>query len=210
MRHLKNLKTIYKLLTISIILLLYGCNSTKSIGEIERQSLFKDKNGNPEPTLFTARTDASQRISIIMANNEGKFITFSENPPDVALESAMSVFAKANIDAKKAGKIDAQTKVEFAKSIAELGKRSEAINFLRDGMFRLSELFNNGALKDTQLIILIDSLQSRAVKIAKFNSISELEKTKLKRLQEINSILKQADSTSIKPTSEEIIQLLKI
>ena len=180
-----------------------------SIAKIERQSHFKNKNGNLEPTIFTAHTDATQRISIIMADGSGKFVTFSENPPDAALESAMSVFAKATVDGKEAGKVDAETKVEFAKSIAELGKRSEAINFHRDGMFRLSELFNNGALGATELVVLIDSLQRRTVRIVELNAKNELETAKLKRLQEINFILKQADSTSAKPTSTELIDLMK-
>jgi len=144
-----------------------------------------------------------------MADGNGKFITFSENPPDAALESAMSVFAKATVDGKTAGKVDAETKVEFAKSIAELGKRSEAINFQRDGMFRLSELSNNGALTNTDLVALIDSLQRRTVRIVELNANNELETTKLKRLQEINSILKQADSTSTKLTSKELLELMK-
>ena len=75
-------------------------------------------------------------------------------------------------------------------------------------MFRLSELFNNGALTKAELVILIDSLQKRTVKIVELNVSNELETTKLKRLQEINSILKQADSTSAKPTSKELIKLL--
>ncbi|MWW25749.1 hypothetical protein [Algibacter lectus] len=203
------MKTITKFLILLIVVMLYSCNSMKSIAKIERQSLFKnEKTKALEPTLFTAHTDATQRISIIMADGNGKFITFSENPPDAALESAMTVFAKATVDGKTAGKVDAQTKVEFAKSIAELGKRSEAINFQRDGMFRLSELFNNGALTKAELAILIDSLQKRTVKIVELNVKNELETTKLKRLQEINSILKQADSTSAKPTSKELIKLL--
>ena len=203
------MKKIIQFLTILITIMLFSCSSMKSIAKIERENIFKDNNGNLEPTLFTAHTDATQRISIIMVNGEGKFITFSENPPDAALESAMSVFAKAIVDGKEAGKVDAQTKVEFAKSIAELGKRSEAINFQRDGMFRLSELFNNEALTATELVVLIDSLQSRTVRIVELNVKNELETTKLKRLQEINSILKHADSTSTKPTSKELIDLLK-
>lgn len=202
------MKTITRLLILSILATLYSCNSMKSIAKIERQSHFKDKNGNLEATLFTAHTDATQRISIIMADSQGKFVTFSENPPDAALESALSVFAKATIDGKEAGKVDAETKVEFAKSIAELGKRSEAINFQRDGMFRLSELSNNGALDNAELVVLIDSLQRRTVRIVELNAKNELETAKLKRLQEINSILKQADSTSKKPTSKELINLM--
>jgi len=203
------MKTITKLSILLIAIMLYSCNSMKSIAKIERQNLFVDKNGIPQPTLFTAHTDATQRISIIMADSKGKFVTFSENPPDAALESAMSVFAKATVDGKTAGKVDAETKVEFAKSIAELGKRSEAINFQRDGMFRLSELFNNGALTNSDLLILIDSLQRRTVRIVQLNAMNELETTKLKKLKEINSILNQADSTSKKPTSKELIELLK-
>ena len=204
------MKTITKFLILLIAIMLHSCNSMKSIAKIERQSLFKnEKTKALEPTLFTAHTDATQRISIIMADGNGKFITFSENPPDAALESAMSVFAKATVDGKTAGKVDAETKVEFAKSIAELGKRSEAINFQRDGMFRLSELSNNGALSNTDLVILIDSLQRRTVRIVELNANNELETTKLKKLQEINSILKQADSTSTKLTSKEILELIK-
>jgi len=204
------MKTTTKLLILLITVIFYSCNSMQSIAKIERQSLFKnEKTKALEPTLFTAHTDATQRISIIMADGNGKFITFSENPPDAALESAMSVFAKATVDGKTAGKVDAETKVEFAKSIAELGKRSEAINFQRDGMFRLSELSNNGALTNTDLVALIDSLQRRTVRIVELNANNELETTKLKRLQEINSILKQADSTSTKLTSKELLELMK-
>lgn len=201
------MKTITKFLMLLIVVMLYNCNSMNSIAKIKRQSLFKN-NGKLEATLFTAHTDATQRISIIMADSTGKFKTFSENPPDAALESAMSVFAKATVNGKKAGKVDAETKVEFAKSIAELGKRSEAINFQRDGMFRLSELYNNGALGNKELVVLIDSLQSRTVRIVELNANNELKTTELKIIQEINSILKQADSTSTKPTTKELISLM--
>lgn len=198
------MKTNTKLLILIIAGILYSCNSTK----VEQKSLFKNGK-NIEPTLFIAHTDALQRFSIIMADSSGKFTTFSENPPDAAFETALTVFAKATVDGKNAGKVDAETKVEFAKSIAELGKRSEAINFQRDGMFRLSELSNNGALSKPELVVLIDSLQSRTLRIVALNTKNELEITKLKQLKEINSILKRADSTSAKPTSKELVELLK-
>ncbi len=201
-------KQILTLLSLTLVFLITSCNSTRSIAKIERQSLYKDKNGNIESTFFTVHTDATQRISIVMAGKDGKFVTFSENPPDAAIESAMSIFAKAEIEGKKAGSVNAETKVEFAKTIAELGKRSEAINLQRDGMFRLSELYNNGGLTKTELKSLIDSLQTRTVRIVTINSNSEIENIKLKQLETLNKILSKADSTSTKPTSSDLIKLL--
>jgi hypothetical protein len=195
---------------ITIVVLLFsnfiaGCNSTRSVAIIKRQSLFKDNAGRLEPTLFTSHTDATQRISIIMADANGKFITFSENPPDAAIQSALGVAAKADV----VGKVTAEAQLDFAKTIAELGKRSEAINFHRDGMFRLSEMFNNKALDGSQLAILIDSLQNKSMRIAFFAAQSEIERARLDKFKTLNELFAKADSTGARPTSVEIIELLK-
>jgi len=203
---MKNTNFIFGLSTMILIFL--SCNSTRSIAHIERQSHFTGKKGKLQPTIFTAHTDATQRISIIMADGTGKFITFSENPPDAAIESAMSVFAKAEVEGKEAGKVNAETKIEFAKTIAELGKRSEAINFQRDGMFRLSELYNNGGLSKENLYVLIDCLQKRSVTMAEIDFKNDTEQIKLRQLEEVNNILSKADSTSAKPKSSDLIKIL--
>ena len=194
--------TIFVLLFANFIV---SCNSTRSVAIIERQRLFKDDNGRIEPTLFTSHTDATQRISIIIADASGRFTTFSENPPDAAIQSALGAAAKADV----VGKVNAEAQLNFAKTIAELGKRSEAINFHRDGMFRLSEMFNNGALTGTELRVLIDSLQNKTMRIASFAVQGEIEKAKLDKLKTLNQLFAQTDSTATRPSSAEVIELLK-
>lgn len=201
---MKTFKFQYLVGVIALLCIFSSCNSYKSVGTINRESLYVDDQGNPQPTLFTARTDATQRISVIIADKDGNFKTFSENPPDAAAEAAMSIFAKADVK----GKVTAETKAEFAKTIAELGKRSEAISFQRDGMFRISEMLNNGGIEKQEIIPLIETLQSKALEIAKYSAEIEIEKAKVDRIKEINILLDKADPASPKPDISELLELI--
>jgi hypothetical protein len=130
------------ILMVVVAILLFSCdaiNKGRKGAGISRQNLFVNStNSKTEPTLFWAHYDANQRGSMLYVDSTQKVRVLAENPPDAAIQSIVGITAKVK-GIEGAGEIEAAFNAQ--KSIAELGKRTAAVNMLRDALYRLNEMY---------------------------------------------------------------------
>ncbi|EJL72484.1 hypothetical protein [Chryseobacterium populi] len=152
-----------KLLLIPmLVLLLTGCNSMSKISDL------KDIEG--KTLAHHVSYDASRRGSLIFTDKEGRVIVISEPPPDVATKLATELGAKADI----IGKANIDLYLQTTKSIAELGRRTSAVNILRDALYKLTEL----KLRDNGLDGQTTALFNKILEAVKDISYVELQNAK--------------------------------
>lgn len=124
--------------------LIAGCSSSKGVfnqakansrAGIMRATQFKEKN-KIAPNLFWSHFDATKRSAIIYTDSTTKgFKVLAEVTPDAALQKTLELASKASV----LGKVDAETQVKTASTIAQLGQRTANVNMLRDALYRLAE-----------------------------------------------------------------------
>lgn len=137
------MKTNYFIMGICA-LLLYSCsamenqalrNNGSGKAGIIRIPQFENKN-DKMGTFLWSHYDATQRGSVMYVK-DGKIRVLAENSPDAAFQSMAEIAAKADVD----GKVNAELAVKTQRTIAELGKRTAAVNMLRDALYRLNEMY---------------------------------------------------------------------
>jgi hypothetical protein len=106
-------------------------------GLVRVNQFVKNKTNETQGTFMWSHYDATKRGSMMYIDKDGKVRILAENPPDAAIQSITSITSSANVD----GKVDAKLAFETSKSIAELGKRTAAVNMLRDALYRLNEIY---------------------------------------------------------------------
>lgn len=109
--------------------------------------------------------DASRRGAVILpmpsgATRPNAFI-LAEPAPDVALGTVTDLTGKLNYQG-----IDASASAKITENIIELGKRTQAIMFLRELMYRAAEQHLNGAITSTELTALNQQIIAAAKDIA--------------------------------------------
>ncbi|OQP67869.1 hypothetical protein A4R26_10205 [Niastella populi] len=181
-----------------------GCrvvNTSRKSAGISKQGLYK--NGAAiEPTFFWSHYDATQRSGLYLITPDNKVKVISEPPPDAATNKMLDVLAKTNVK----DKVEAEAKVSAVKSVAELGKRTVAINFVRDIGFRIEALLNNNTTIDANTVTLYTLLLEKAKEISLAESNTEVVKNKVDILKELNLILSKADSTAPKLSQADLIK----
>lgn len=100
-------------------------------------------------TLTWAHYDASKRGSMIYVDKSGNVRILAENPPDAAIQSITEISAKVG-EIKGVGSVDAALKTQ--RSIAELGKRTAAVNMMRDALYRLNEMYYSSVDRTNKLL----------------------------------------------------------
>lgn len=123
-----------------LFILLAGTVSGQRKASIEQLQLFKDRGTSAiEPTLFWAQYDATRRGSMLYVDKNQRIRMLSENPPDAAMETIMGITAKVKGLQGDVG--EAEAAFNSQKSVADLAKRTAAVNMLRDALYRLNELY---------------------------------------------------------------------
>jgi len=127
--------------------------------QIKVESLNDGEPNSKEAVAYLASFDATRRASVIKIDKDGKMTIVSEVPPDAVISSVLELSAKVS------GKLDAQGAAKFAESVTVLGRRTAAVNILRDALYRLGEMKSNGTL-DTESGKLFEQVLQAAIKIA--------------------------------------------
>ncbi len=123
-----------------------------------------------QPTLFWAQYDATRRGSMLYVDKNQRVRMLSENPPDAAIQSITEISAKIKGLKGDVGEVEAAFKAQ--KSIAELGKRTAAVNMLRDALYRLNELYYATADEKKEIL---ETLQNFSRKNAAINTDAHIE-----------------------------------
>ena len=107
--------------------------------------------------------DSSRRGAVLILKHENKNIAICAEPsPDVALDIVDKF--KADVGT---GKLTVGAEVEIQEKVIQLAKRTQAIMFLRESLYRLCELSLNFQLKDDDVKNLYEKVIGAAVDMAK-------------------------------------------
>jgi hypothetical protein len=135
------MKTIPLLFLLSIAILTTSCSVFEKSASISTQELYTNKKegeNKEQGTLFWAQYDASKRGSMVFVDPDNNVRVLSENPPDVAMQTITELSTKI----KGTGEIsEVEAILKTQQSVAELGKRTAAVNMLRDALYRLNEMY---------------------------------------------------------------------
>ncbi|MGG8495805.1 hypothetical protein ACQY1Q_05275 [Tenacibaculum sp. TC6] len=115
----------------------FPTNKANGSAGIIKVPTYLDKNGKTQETFMWSHYDATKRGSLMYLDKKGNIRVLAENPPDAAIQSITNITAKTKIN----DKVDAELALSASKSIAELGKRTAAVNMLRDALYRLNEMY---------------------------------------------------------------------
>ncbi|MCT3732724.1 hypothetical protein HZQ80_00840 [Elizabethkingia anophelis] len=116
-----------------------------------------------QPTLFWAQYDATRRGSMLYVDKNQRIRMLSENPPDAALQTITEITAK--VKGLKGDVGEAEAAFNAQKTIAELGKRTAAVNMLRDALYRLNELYYATADEKKDIQQFIENLSNKKTSI---------------------------------------------
>lgn len=146
-------KSISKLVLLLLVVLTFGScanlknfHNNKARGEagIVRISQYKDNKcsncnnvkQDGEGTFLWSYYNANRRGSVMYVK-DGKIRVLAENAPDAAIQSITDISAKV----KGIESVDVEAAFNTQRTIAQLGKRTAAVNMLRDALYRLNELY---------------------------------------------------------------------
>ncbi|HLS36753.1 MAG TPA: hypothetical protein VK023_00650 [Sphingobacterium bovisgrunnientis] len=212
-----------------------GCGAIKSKtgrgkASISRIAQFEEGKG----TFLWSQYDATRRGSVMYVTYDGRIRVLSENAPDAALQSITEITGK--LDGLKGDIAKAEAMFKTQKSIAELGKRTAAVNMLRDALYRLNEIYyataeekkNNqellssntiGVLDDNKLRLLssttisedhLKELFTKVIDNAKLISIEEsLTERKVSESESAANIEKSKEETKRYESIITVIQKMK-
>lgn len=93
-------------------------------------------------TSYWLNYDAARRGGFVLAEKGKKGMVLSEPAPDASASTALKLIAKA---ADGAQKLSGELNYEYSRTVAELAGRSQNVLILREALYRLSELYVNGA-----------------------------------------------------------------
>ncbi len=130
---------------------LAGCSST----------IFKPVSIDTQPTTSFS-LDGKQRVVLVtdrgsVSNN--KRVVCAEPSPDVLVGIAASVSGALDV----AGKGSAQAAASMAEAVQSIGRRSQTIQLLRDGLYRACEAYLNGAINEEEYKLIISRVDDFAV-----------------------------------------------
>ncbi|WP_123906657.1 hypothetical protein [Chryseobacterium sp. MYb7] len=120
--------------------------------------------GNNNGTFLWSYYDPTRRGSVMYVK-DGKIRVLAENSPDAAIQSITAITGKANVK----GQVDAEFALNTQRTIAQLGKRTAAVNMLRDALYRLNEFYYASIDQKEDINKL---LIKNEIGIEKFNALS--------------------------------------
>lgn len=156
------MKFFYSTFVILTILLLTSCGTINNLGEGAHLASYK----------------ADKRGSLIVVK-DGQATMLSEVQPDAIISSVMKFTNKLDIK----GKFTADQAVDITQAVTKLGERTEAVNILRDALYRLAEIQNSKCEIDSVTEKIFMKIVESAETIAladKESSAAENAKTQLK------------------------------
>ena len=114
--------------------------------------------------------DATRRGTVIVKMADGRYRVLSEPAPDVAMGVVSEFVGKASYEG-----ISGEASAKVTETIAELGKRTETIMFLRESMFRLNEMQSTAELESAEVVRLYERVLDAALALAKAEQLRAAE-----------------------------------
>lgn len=126
-----------------------------------------DKHSLERAGTYWMEYDATRRGAVVRVDTQGKVTMLAEPSPDVAMAAAQSLLAKLDY-----GGIPAELEASLAREVVQLGQRTTTVMVLRDSLYRLSELKQNGGL-DADTLKLFELVLKAVVDIAHSELVRE-------------------------------------
>jgi hypothetical protein len=139
---------------------LTGCTST----------IFKPVSIDTKPTTSFS-LDGKQRIVLVTdlgTVSGNKRVVCAEPSPDALVGIAASVSGALDI----AGKGSAQAAASMAEAVQSIGRRSQTIQLLRDGLYRACEAYLNGAINEEEYKLIISRVDDFAVTLVAIDGLT--------------------------------------
>ena len=166
---------------------------------------FTEGNG----TYYWSQFDATQRSGLTYIDNKTGKVTFlAEVQPDAAFERVLEIAAKASKDST----VSAELSLSTARSIAELGERTAAVNMLRDGLYRIAELRYNDPETYTVTVVsaLIRDLLAMVEHVSSSGDRTNQVAAKVELIDKAILLMDKAKAAEITLTKEELLKILQI
>jgi hypothetical protein len=146
-------------LVLSVAMVVSGCRTFTSPARSRQLS----------PDVTWLDYDATRRGTLVMKTSTGTRV-LAEPSPDVALGVVSEFVGKASYQG-----ISGEASAKVTESIAELGKRTETIMFLRESLFRLNELQTVTALEKAEVLEMYRLVLQTALELAKIDQLKEAQ-----------------------------------
>lgn len=193
-----------KILSLVVLWTIISCSSASKISEL------KDNSG----TVFANHIsyDASRRGSLIYKDAKNNLVVISEPPPDVATKLATDLGAKVNVN----GAVETEAYLSTSKAIAELGKRTAAVNMLRDALYKMSEMSLSQTLDSTtvklfnKILTSVENMHKAEMEQARTESIEAEAKVVAAQNNQIKlkNIFEDNETLGAKKNYQLAVQLL--
>jgi hypothetical protein len=115
--------------------------------------------------------DAKARMIVVTdygGKDGNRRVVCSEPSPDTAVGIASSTSLAANV----AGKVDAQLAASLAEAVQSVGRRTQSIQLLRDGLYRACEAYLNGAITANEYKLLLSRISAFAITLVAVDGLT--------------------------------------
>ena len=115
--------------------------------------------------------DGKQRLVVVVDRGpvwDKRRALCAEPSPDALTGIAASVAASANVQ----GKVDAKVAASLAEAVQTVGRRTQTIQLLRDGLYRACEAYINGALTEKEYRLLLSRIDDFAITLVAIDGLT--------------------------------------
>jgi len=115
--------------------------------------------------------DAKARMILVTdygGKDGNRRVICAEPSPDTAVGAAASALAAANV----ATKVDAQVAATLAEAVQSVGRRTQSIQLLRDGLYRACEAYLNGAISSDEYRLLLSRISAFAITLVAIDGLT--------------------------------------
>jgi hypothetical protein len=115
--------------------------------------------------------DAKARMIVVTdfgGKDGNRRVICAEPSPDTAVGIAASTSAAANVY----GKVDAQLATSLAEAVQSVGRRTQSIQLLRDGLYRACEAYLNGAITSDEYRLLLSRISAFAITLVAIDGLT--------------------------------------
>lgn len=158
------------IVAVASLTLLSGCASYLTA----RPPVIEDKVGiSGHETVGTLATSPDYRVVYVRLQPEAKLC--AEAPADAAAQFASSFAASLSTPLASGKELGVEAKVGLAVAMKQLFKRSQGVQFYRDGVFALCNLYLNQAISESEYLAELKALRKDAAELIK-QEIPRLDK----------------------------------
>ncbi|TPN86975.1 hypothetical protein [Aquimarina algicola] len=130
---------------------------------------------NKPTTLMWAHHDPTQRQTLMYVDENGNIKILAEQSPDAGLSRNLNLTTKAKVE----GTIDAEVAIKTAAELEKLTNRTTSLMITRESLYRLAEMYFNGAIDKGKYEILFKEVINQTKELIKEEAKLEEQKANI-------------------------------